>query len=172
MMNTMSISDYDVFLFHEGNIQQAYHFMGSHVRRDSSGTYTEFCVWAPNARNVSLVGSFNEWNGVGYELTKRNKEGIWTIRIDRDLSGEAYKYEITTLSGERKLKSDPYGFAAEKRPQTASIVYGLEGFTWSDENWLTKRASSLIYDRPMFIYEVHLGTWKKRKMKNFFPIRI
>ncbi len=73
-MNAMTITDYDVFLFHEGNLQQAYQFMGAHVRRDSTGTYTEFCVWAPKARHVSLVGSFNEWNGNGYELKKRIKK--------------------------------------------------------------------------------------------------
>jgi 1,4-alpha-glucan branching enzyme len=165
VMNAMMLSDYDVFLFHEGSLQQAYQFMGSHVRRDSGGTYTEFCVWAPNARSVSLVGSFNEWNGTGYELEKWNREGLWVIRVDRDLTGETYKYEMTALSGEKKLKADPYGFASEKRPQTASIVYELEGFTWSDEEWLEKRTGSTVYDQPMFIYEVHLGTWRKERGK-------
>ncbi|QTC39955.1 1,4-alpha-glucan branching enzyme [Bacillus sp. V3] len=164
-MNAMMLSDYDVFLFHEGSLQQAYQFMGSHVRKDSRGTYTEFCVWAPNARSVSLAGSFNDWKSTGYELQKWNREGLWAVRVDGDLTGETYKYEITTLSGERKLKSDPYGFASEKRPQTASIVYELEGFQWSDEEWLEKRSGSSIYDKPMFIYEVHAGTWKKKDGK-------
>jgi 1,4-alpha-glucan branching enzyme len=165
MMNAMTITDYDVFLFHEGNLQQAYQFMGSHVRRDSTGTYTEFCVWAPKARHVSLVGSFNQWNGNGYDLIRRNSEGLWTIRVDKDLSGETYKYEITTPSGTKKLKADPYGFAAEKRPQTASIVFELAGFAWEDEKWIEDRSASSVYDKPMTIYEVHLGTWKKKAGK-------
>jgi 1,4-alpha-glucan branching enzyme len=165
VMNAMMLSDYDVFLFHEGSLQQAYQFMGSHVRKDALGTYTEFCVWAPNARSVSLVGSFNGWNSTGYELEKWNEEGLWVIRVNRDLTGETYKYELTALSGERKLKADPYGFSSEKRPHTASIVYELDGFTWSDEEWLSERAGSSVYDQPLFIYEVHLGTWKKKQGK-------
>ncbi|MCA1056782.1 1,4-alpha-glucan branching enzyme [Rossellomorea aquimaris] len=164
-MNAMMLSDYDVFLFHEGNLQQAYQFMGAHVRRNPRGTYTEFCVWAPNARSVSLVGSFNEWKSSGFELERWNQEGLWVIQVNRDLTGETYKYEITSLSGERKLKADPYGFATEKRPQTASIVYDLGGFRWSDEEWLQKRSESTVYDQPLSIYEVHLGTWKKKKGK-------
>ncbi len=163
MMNAMMISDYDVFLFHEGSMQQAYQFMGSHVRRTPSGTYTEFCVWAPNARGVRLVGSFNDWNGLHYKLSKRNNEGIWTIRVDGNLSGETYKYEIMTSSGVKKLKADPYGVASEKRPRTASMVYELQGFQWEDEEWLEQRSKKTVYDQPMFIYEVHLGTWKKNK---------
>jgi 1,4-alpha-glucan branching enzyme len=160
-MSTMSISSYDSYLFHEGNLQEAYRFMGSHLRNISSTTFTEFCVWAPNAESVQLVGSFNQWNGAGYELKKFNNEGLWTIIIDQNLYGKTYKYKILSTNGNTYMKSDPYAYFAETRPQTASIVYDLNSFSWQDESWLKKRSETPHYENPLFIYELHLGTWKK-----------
>ncbi|MGG4549285.1 1,4-alpha-glucan branching enzyme [Rossellomorea marisflavi] len=163
-MDTLSLTDYDVFLFHEGNMQHAYRFMGCHVK---AGISTDFCVWAPEAKAVSVVGSFNNWDGRGYELERINKEGVWVIRIDGDLTGSTYKYEIVTSSGERRMKADPYGFSSEVRPRTASVVYDLEGFKWSDRDWMRKKEKLNRFDQPMFIYEVHLGTWKKKTDGSF-----
>ena len=159
-MKLATPTDYDIHLFHEGNLSRAYHLFGSHIVTENGITGTRFCVWAPHALEIKVVGSFNNWNGIDHRLIKVNNEGVWTLFIQKDLEGEIYKYEITTQSGEIVLKSDPYAFYSELRPNTASQVYNLEGFKWDDKKWKRVKKRNPVYEKSMFIYEVHAGSWK------------
>lgn len=155
-------SDYQLHLFHEGNLFESHELLGAHLFTLEQKTYTRFSVWAPNALEVRIVGDFNSWNGEGYSLQKVNNEGIWMITIESSLEGELYKYEIFTAEGDRILKSDPFAFYSELRPNTASIVYSLDGFQWEDKSWKQRKAKRNILRDPVAIYEVHLGSWKKK----------
>ncbi len=155
-------TDYQVHLFHEGSLYDAYKLFGSHLIKVDDDIHTRFTVYAPNARQIRLVGSFNNWNGKGYELKRVSEQGIWTVLVDKNLDGHIYKYEIEAASGEKALKSDPYAFYSEIRPNTASIVYPLEdSYKWSDASWLKKKTKKQQEETPMFIYEIHAGTWRK-----------
>lgn len=161
-MNTVFPTDYQLHLFHEGNLYEGYRFFGSHILKGGSEVKTRFCVWAPNASCVRLVGDFNHWNGAEYELQRINSEGVWCIYIEQDLSGKLYKYEIITNNGERLLKADPYAFLSEVRPKTASIVHSLDNYQWKDSKWLRNKENKNLLKEPLLIYEVHLGSWKKK----------
>ena len=162
-VNTFLPTDYQLHLFHEGNLFQSHQLFGAHIFRYSNQNYTRFCVWAPNARQVRLVGDFNNWNGHEYELRKINEEGIWVIVVGQDLESRIYKYEIITQSGERMLKADPFAFYSEVRPQTASIVYSINHYEWHDSQWMNRRSNSNFLTEPAVIYEVHLGSWRKKQ---------
>ena len=152
----------DRYLFNEGTHKQLYKKFGAHiVRKQSAVIGTQFTVYAPHAISVSVVGNFNEWTGEGYEML--GEDGIWSLFIPNLSQGETYKYEIKTSAGEIILKADPYAFYAEQRPNTASIIYDIEGFEWTDENWIEKRRSSNIFEQPLNIYELHLGSWKRNE---------
>ncbi|KAB2339011.1 1,4-alpha-glucan branching protein GlgB [Cytobacillus depressus] len=170
-LNTVYPTDYQVHLFHEGTLFESYQLFGAHVSIKDKKTSTRFCVWAPNAEIVRLVGDFNNWNGEGYQLHRVNYEGIWMITINHNLQGALYKYEITTKEGKRFLKTDPYSFYSELRPGTASIVYSLEGYIWNDDQWMQKRAKKNALEEPMAIYEVHLGSWRKKEDGAFLTYR-
>ncbi|HSG71697.1 MAG TPA: 1,4-alpha-glucan branching enzyme, partial [Planctomycetaceae bacterium] len=135
---------------------------GSHpeVRDGISGT--RFTVWAPNAESVSVLLDRNYWTP-GQNFLNSSDRGVWSGFVPEVGFGETYKYAIKTKSGEILEKSDPYAFASETPPKTASIVYNLEGHTWKDADWLRRRQESKCFDEPISIYEVHLGSWKKPK---------
>lgn len=162
-MNALMPSDLQQHLFHEGTLYHSHDLFGSHLIKKGSTTCTRFCVWAPNATKVSVVGDFNQWNGKGFELERVNTEGIWSIVIDEDLTGERYKYEIVHKSGEAVFKSDPYSFYSEVRPNTASIVYSLDGYRWEDAKWQAQKKRNLNKKKPVVIYELHAGSWKKHE---------
>ena len=164
-------TEFELHLFHEGTLYQSYNLFGAHVIKRDSDTYTRFCVWAPAAAAVKLVGDVNHWSGEGYEFQKINNEGVWQLVVDRDLTGAIYKFEVTTPSGERILKADPYGFFSEVRPNTASIVYPLDGYKWNDHKWLEKRDKRNSHEGAMFIYEMHVGSWKKKDDGTFLSYR-
>ncbi|MEW5323433.1 1,4-alpha-glucan branching enzyme [Geobacillus thermoleovorans] len=164
-------TDLEVYLFHEGRLYQSYELFGAHVIRDGGAVGTRFCVWAPHAREVRLVGSFNGWDGAKFRLTKVNDEGVWTIVVPENLEGHLYKYEIITPDGRVLLKADPYAFYSELRPHTASIVYDLKGYEWNDSSWQRKKRRKRIYDQPMVIYELHFGSWKKKPDGRFYTYR-
>ncbi len=174
-MHTSLPTEYEAYLFHEGTLYESYRLFGAHLIMRGVITYTRFCVWAPNAEMVRLVGNFNDWNGNGYCLHKVNDGGIWCIHIEADLHGALYKYEIISKEGRTLLKSDPYRFYSEIRPNTASIVYSLEGYKWNDNKWLEKKAKWNDQSEPIVIYELHLGSWKKRETTELFesqPLQI
>lgn len=163
VVTTLFPSDYQVHLFHEGTLYESYKLLGSHIIEVNNEKWTKFSVWAPNALAVRVVGDFNNWNGKGYSLHKINKQGIWTISLNENLEGSLYKYEIITESEEILLKADPYAFYSELRPNTASVVYSLDGFQWEDSRWMNYKGKRNILADPVSIYEVHLGSWKKKE---------
>ncbi|MBA2873933.1 1,4-alpha-glucan branching enzyme [Thermaerobacillus caldiproteolyticus] len=167
-MIATSPTDFEIHLFHEGSLYKSYELFGAHVIEENGVTGTRFCVWAPHAREVRLVGSFNDWNGVNFDLIKVSEQGVWTIFIPENLEGHLYKYEIITRHGDVFLKADPYAFYSELRPNTASIVYNLRGYKWNDQAWQRKKRRKRIYDQPLFIYEIHLGSWKKKEDGRFY----
>jgi 1,4-alpha-glucan branching enzyme len=154
------ISDFDLYLFGEGNHQRIYDKLGAHaLSRGAAGT--RFAVWAPNAERVSVVGPFNQWNGNAHVLQPRGHSGVWELYDAGIGFGTPYKYEIRTRDGRLLLKSDPFGFAMQLRPDNCSIVTALEGFEWHDEGWLARRARLDPLREPFNGYEVHLGSWRR-----------
>jgi len=157
------ISDYNLYLFNQGKNKLIYNFLGSHIKEVNNIKGVLFAVWAPNAEGVCVVGDFNGWNGCRHQMRVRGESGVWELFIPHLKEGIFYKYEIITKKNERFLKSDPYGFYFQKRPETATIVYDIDtkDFAWNDDEWLLKRGESLNINAPISIYEVHLGSWKK-----------
>lgn len=151
------------YLFHRGEYRQAYEYFGAHLTRNS----TVFRIWAPSAKSVAVVGDFNDWTAREEDYChKITNEGIWEVEIKKIKKGNLYKYLIETSWGEKILKSDPYAFYSELRPQTASIINGKPKFRWSDKKWLNNR--EIGYAKPINIYEVHLGSWKKKEDGTYY----
>ncbi|EYE87768.1 glycogen branching protein [Fervidicella metallireducens AeB] len=161
------MSKRDVNLFHKGRNYSCYKFMGAHHTNENGVEGYRFTVWAPNALNVSVLGDFNSWNGKNHRMKKINASGIWSIFIPELSFGEIYKYEVVTKNGDKKLKSDPYAFFSEKRPNTASITFNFKKYVWRDEAWIDKRRKANIKQSPLNIYELHLGSWKRNKKGEF-----
>lgn len=150
-------------LFNYGENLRAYEYFGAHkaVRKDKQGVL--FRVWAPHALSVSVVGDFNDWNKNSNHMKNRNDDGIWELFIEGIGQLELYKYCIETPWFEKILKSDPYAFYAEKRPDNASLIYDIEGYKWHDSEWLDRRAKTDLTKAPVNIYELHAGTWKRNE---------
>ena len=157
------LTDYDLYLSGEGTHYQKYEKLGAHVREIAGVRGVHFGVWAPNALRVSVVGNFNFWDGRVHPMRLRGETGIWELFIPGLDEGTLYKFEIKSRAGFWGLKSDPYGFAAEKRPNNASVVVDIDKHQWNDSAWLTQRASRDWLHSPMSIYEVHLGSWRRRR---------
>ena len=155
-------SDLDIYLFKEGTHTRLYEKFGAHPmeRKGERGYY--FAVWAPHAKAVSVVG---DWNGYDphTDPLKRGEAGIWEGFIPHLTKGQTYKYHIITPYDTTLLKADPYAFYAEKPPKSASRLWDLGGYAWRDEGWMQKRPSINATDRPINIYEVHLGSWRKKE---------
>jgi len=151
------MNEVEEYLFKEGRHYQLYEQFGAHI----CSTGTHFSVYAPNAKSVKVVGNFNKWDGKNHKM--QVEKGIWRLFIPNLQALELYKYEIETPAGSLILKADPFGYYSEVRPGTASVIYNLNGFKWSDSKWLTKREQGLIYEQPLNIYELHLGSWKREQ---------
>ncbi|MDA0710329.1 MAG: 1,4-alpha-glucan branching protein GlgB [bacterium] len=160
------ISDYDLHLFGESNHHHMFNKLGAHVTELHGVKGVSFAVWAPNAKRVSVMGNFNQWNGSQYPMRIRGNTGVWEVFIPHLEPFATYKYEIKAQSGLVIVKSDPYAFYAEHRPKTASIVYELTDDGWADETWMLQRDSQSSHNRPMAIYEVHLGSWRRNPLEN------
>jgi 1,4-alpha-glucan branching enzyme len=157
------LSDYDLHLLGEGTHYLNYEKLGAHVREVEGVKGVHFAVWAPNAQRVSAVGEFNSWDGRVYPMRSRGSSGIWEIFIPDLTEGTLYKFEILSRIGSHLgLKADPYAFAAEVRPNSASVVSDIDRYRWSDGAWMTARASHDWLHSPMSIYEVHAGAWKRK----------
>ena len=152
------ITDFDVHLFGEGNHHRIYEKMGAHPATIDGVSGVCFAVWAPNARNVSLLGDFNHWDGRKHQMRQAGG-GIWELFIPEIGPGTSYKYEIKNYEGHIYEKSDPYGFQQEIRPKTASIVTDLDSYQWQDSDWMEQRRQMNMLDEPVSVYEVHLGSW-------------
>ena len=156
------LGDIDIYLLAEGNHLDMYKKLGAHVNTVDGVKGVSFAVWAPNAKRVSVVGNFNNWDGRVHVMRKHISCGVWDIFIPELTEGEVYKYEIKTQEDYILLKSDPVAFYSEKRPNTASIVYDINHYDWKDQNWMGYRAEYNSFDKPMSIYEVHLGSWRRK----------
>jgi 1,4-alpha-glucan branching enzyme len=148
----------DLYLFNEGTHRRLASFMGAHPLPDKRRRATSFAVWAPNAKDVSVVGDFNDWSGSEHALRPRDGSGIWEGVFRGITPGQIYKYEITTPTGERFQKADPFAFRTEEPPRTGSIVWSLE-YDWGDAEWMKTRGPRIALDAPVSVYEVHVGSW-------------
>ena len=157
-----TIGDIDEYLFAQGNHRDIYKKLGSHLMEINGVKGVAFAVWAPNAKRVSVIGSFNNWDGRIDVMRKHINCGVWDIFIPGLVEGEYYKFEIKTQDDRILTKSDPLATYAEVRPNTASIVYDINHYQWNDNEWMKYRENSNTYDRPMSIYEVHLGSWRRK----------
>lgn len=154
------LTDFDQYLIGEGSHERTYQKMGAHLVDFDGQKGVHFAVWAPNAREVFLIGDFNGWDGESHRLNSSDS-GIWTLFVPGLEEHAVYKYRVVTQKGELFEKADPYGFAMEQRPRTGSVVAELDRYQWSDQEWVNKRGEKQGLDRPISIYEVHVGSWKK-----------
>ncbi len=161
-------SELDIYLFKEGTHAQLYKHLGSHLmqREGKRGVY--FATWAPNAKGVSVIGDFNDYNPNSHKLKKRDdNSGIWEGFIEGVREFESYKYHISNdFENPNANKADPYAFYAEVAPNSASKVYDIRGFSWSDKKWMRNRAKKNSHKSPISIYEVHLGSWRRKVEEN------
>lgn len=158
-----------VYLFHEGTLYHSFRWMGAHPVTENGEEGVRFTVWAPHAMQVGLAGEWNGWNGSNDPLYKIPDSGIWSRFFPGMKTGTLYKYHITGPHRETFLKADPYGFAMEIRPATASVVTDLSGYHWKDGSW--RRRKRAPYRQPMNIYEMHFGTWRQKEDGSFYTYR-
>lgn len=149
-------------LFHKGDLVQGYTFFGSHKHFENGKKGIIFRVWAPAAKSVSVVGDFNEWNRASGMMDSL-AGGIFVKFIACISEGTLYKYSVEGQSGQIRMKADPYGTFMELRPNTATVVYDIEGFEWGDEKWLESRRKKDIYNSPINIYELHVNSWQREE---------
>ena len=169
MPDTRFITEFDQYLFGQGTHYDLYNKLGAHPMTvdEEEGVY--FAVWAPNAAAVSIVGDFNEWDENATPMERLEPLGIYQIFLTGIKVGDIYKYCVTAQDGKKTLKADPYGFQAELRPNNASVVADISDFKWHDSRWMKKREKFDDKKNPMFVYEVHPGSWKKHPASDGDP---
>ncbi|HFD32776.1 MAG TPA: 1,4-alpha-glucan branching protein GlgB [Gammaproteobacteria bacterium] len=163
------IPEFDLHIHAQGNHWHSYEFLGANEKLIDNVHGILFAVWAPNAKRVSVVGSFNAWDGRRHPM--QNQQGVWELFIPGIDQGELYKFEIVDQHGQLKLKTDPYGKHFELRPDTSAIVQKTSQYQWQDSNWLEKRKNAENQHQPFSIYEVHLGSWKRDNNHYFLNYR-
>jgi 1,4-alpha-glucan branching enzyme len=157
-----ALSDFDLYLFSEGTYSRAYERLGAHLEEQDGRRGVRFAVWAPNAKSVSVIGEFNHWNPVA-NLMQPSPAGIWQSFIEGLCPGTLYKYHLVSNFGNYSAdKADPYGFATELRPHTASRVWDVDRYSWNDSAWMKTRAQNNSLRAPISIYEVHFGSWRRK----------
>ena len=154
------ISELDTYLFAKGTHYEIYEKMGAHLAEEDGKAGTYFSVWAPNARSVSVVGDFNNWDRMAHPMQPVQQSGIWDIFVPGVKAGDLYKFAVETSQGYTVLKADPYGNQSQLRPDNASVVADIRYFDWTDQAW-RKAHQEKKTESPMAIYEVHPGSWKK-----------
>jgi len=156
------LTDFDLHLFAEGTFFRAYDTLGAHLRSVDGIAGIHFVVWAPNAARVSIVGDFNQWDGRRHPMTNRGATGLWELFIPELPDCTLYKYEIRPRDRDAiLLKADPYAFASELRPKTASVARELSHYQWNDHAWIEARRQRDPLSTPVTVYEVHLGSWMR-----------
>ena len=169
--STSLLTDQDLYLFNEGTHLRLYDHLGAHLMATEGSKGTYFAVWAPAAESVSVIGEFNHWNSSSHPLAKRESSGIWEGFIAGVEKGTVYKYHIvSTRPGYQVDKADPIAFASELPPQTGSVVWQL-GYQWGDADWMATRKERNALRAPVSIYEVHLGSWRRKPDGEFFSYR-
>ncbi|MDR1840631.1 MAG: 1,4-alpha-glucan branching protein GlgB [Holophagales bacterium] len=162
------LGELDRYLMGEGNHLEAYRKLGAHLCKKNGVDGVAFALWAPNARRVSIVGSFNNWDGRCHLMQQYAMNGIWELFIPRLTPGDFYKFEIQGLNGKlMPLKSDPFAFRSELAPNNASIVHGLPEFEWRDEGWMKNRHRNNSHTAPISVFEAHLGSWRRKEDGSF-----
>ncbi len=165
-----TIGESDLYLFNEGNEHRIFEKLGSRPRVVDGVPGVSFAVWAPNASRVSVVGSFNNWDGRYHPMRILGSSGVWELFIPGLRVGEMYKYELVGKGGGLFLKTDPYGAYFEAPPNNATIVYDHNVYEWGDKEWMNERQEVQALDKPMSVYEVHLGSWKRRWEEDNRPL--
>jgi 1,4-alpha-glucan branching enzyme len=154
------LTDFDRYLFGSGNHWKLYEKLGAHPRKVQDQQGVNFALWAPNAQSIQVVGDFNQWDGRAHPMHKQIPSGVWELFVPNVQTGMNYKYRVRSLDGRVIDKADPFAFYSEVPPRTASIVHSLS-YQWNDASWLDERAQNRILQKPISIYEVHLGSWRK-----------
>ncbi|MFK4479369.1 1,4-alpha-glucan branching protein GlgB [Bacillus sp. RC206] len=157
--------------FHTEKYYDSYNIFGAHIVTEDGMRGVRFTVWAPHAKAVSVVGDFNEWDYEQHKMLQVTEEGIWSLFVPHIEENDIYKYAIETMDGDVILKADPYAVYAEVRPNTASVVFDIEGYEWNDKNWIRKRKKKSIYKEAMTVYELHFGSWKKKENGALYSYR-
>lgn len=165
------ISEENIIEFKEGKSYDSYKFMGSHITTYEKAKGVSFTVWAPNAKAVYLVGEFNKWNKKSHPMKNINNSGVWSIFIKDVIIGQAYKYNVIGCDNVSRLKSDPYARYSEKRPKTASIIYQDLDYKWKDGKWRDSKKGKNHNNQPLNIYEVNLGSWKRKWDGEYFSFK-
>lgn len=168
------ISEADQYLFAQGTHYDIYKKLGAHPSKENGKKGMFFGVWAPNAASVHVIGTFNDWNETAAPMTKMGRGGIWKLFIPGVGTGELYKFLITTPTGEKLYKADPFANYAELRPGTASRTTDISGFKWTDDIWMKERDEKDYYREPLAIYECHIGSWMRHprpEEKGFYNYR-
>ena len=160
--SSVFLTEVDTYLFGQGTNYEIYNKMGSHIAIKDGNPGVYFSVWAPAAKEVYVVGDFNEWKPSGYDCKPVSDGGVYDIFIPGAKDGQLYKFLIVTQDGETLFKADPYANYAQLRPETASVITNLDQFKWSDSNWIQKKMNEDHLKVPLSIYEVHIGSWKKK----------
>ncbi len=161
------LSEFDLYLMGEGRHYDTYEKLGAHVKTLEGVSGVHFAVWAPNALRVSVVGDFNGWDGRVHPMRSRGNSGVWEFFLPESGEGVIYKYEIVGPQNNiLPLKADPYGFRAELRPNTGSVVARLDKHSWNDAEWLQQRSAKNWLEQPISVYEVHLGSWRRIPEEN------
>ncbi len=161
-MKTAELADYDLYLFHQGTNYHAHEMLGAHYVVENGKRGVRFAVWAPEAREISVVGDFNDWDTRRNPMTRLGDGEVWSVFIEGLPSETIYKYAIDPpWGGPRIMKADPYGFFAEKKPNTASKTYEFADYEWHDGKWYEDAKKRQSYEKPMLTYEVHLGSWRR-----------
>lgn len=154
------LTEMDQYLMGEGTHRQLWQALGAHVTELDGVAGTHFAVWAPNAARVSVVGDFNIWDGRRHPMRRVGETGVWEIFLPGLGDGDLYKYEIAPPEGAPFLKADPVGFGAQHPPETSSVVRDISGYGWDDADWMAVRGVAQQRDKPISVYEVHLGSWR------------
>ena len=157
----VTFSDFDSYLFHEGTNYEIYKKLGAHPDVENGVQGTRFFVWAPNAQAIALISAKTGWENENWMHRSEFDQGIWECFLPGVCDGDAYRYIVTGADGVRRWKSDPLAFRSEKRPANASIVCSLDSYKWNDDEYQAQRDNTKVLEKPMAIYEVHLGSWKK-----------
>ncbi len=165
---TSILGDLDLHLLGEGTHLRAFEKLGAHPRTLDGQSGVSFAVWAPNARSVSVLGDFNGWDGRAHPLVQAGPNGFWETFVPGLVEGMLYKFELHGPNGKLlPLKADPYAFRCEQAPGTASIIHGLQAHAWGDGAWMEMRRKTKAHAAPMSIYELHLGSWRRRPDGSF-----
>jgi len=165
----MFITKDDLYFYNQGKLYDSYRIFGAHLIKNEDGTIkgTRFTVWAPHAKEVNVLGEFNNYQAWVHNLTKIDDTGVWSILVESAQEWHLYKYQIKTHDGRELYKSDPYAFFSAERPETMSKVYDLEGYNWNDSVYMLERNQSPSYEEQMSIYEVHVGSWMTKPTGDF-----